>query len=133
MKMMIGKVTMLGIVMFTCLSVSVWAQKKDDKQNGKEYHGRHGHHSGHRGDGYRNGMLADKVYRITQADSIQAKKMKPIVDRASARLKALQDDFQKEEKIILDSLNQQLKPMLKDDQRKRLDEFGEKRGSHRSR
>lgn len=127
-----GKISLLGIIVFSCLSVSVWAQKKDGNQNGKEHHGRHGHHSSHRGSSYRNGTLADKVYYITQADSIQTKKMKPIVDKASNRLKALRDDFEKKEKSVLDSLNQKLKPMLKDDQKKRLDDFSERKGSHRS-
>jgi hypothetical protein len=127
MQRLNGKVTMLGIIMFMCLSVSVWAQKKDDKRNGKEYHGRHGHHSGHRGGGYRSGTLAEKINHITQADSIQAKKMKPIVDKASVRLKVLRDDFHKKEKVVMDSLNLQLKPLLKDDQKKRLDDFSERK------
>lgn len=120
------RITMLGIAMFTCLSVSVWAQKKDDNQKNKEHHGRHGHYSGHRG-GYRNGTLADKVYHITQADSIQAKKIKPMVDKASIRLGVLRAEYQKKEKIVMDSLNLQLKPLLKDDQKKRLDDFSEKK------
>jgi hypothetical protein len=128
-----GKISMLGIIVFSCLSVSVWAQKKDDNQNGKEHHRRHGHHCSQRGGGYKIGTLADKVYYVTQADSIQTKKMKPIVDKASTRLKALRDDFRKKEKLVLDSLNLQLKPLLKDDQKKRLDDFSERKGSHKSR
>ncbi len=124
-----GKLTVLGIVLFTCLSVSAWAQKKEDGQNGKGNYGKHGHHRNHgaRGD-YKNGTMADKVYRITQADSIQAKKMKPIVDKASNRLRTLRADYQKKEKIVLDSLNLLLKPLLKDDQKKRLDDFNERKG-----
>jgi hypothetical protein len=133
MKTMNVKMAVLGIAVFTCLSVSAWAQKKDDNQNGKGHYGRHSHHSGHRGGGFKNGTMAERVYRITQADSIQAKKMKPIVDKASDRLKNLRADFQKKEKVVLDSLNLQLKPLLRDDQKKRLDEFNEKRGTHRSR
>jgi hypothetical protein len=114
------------------LSMSTWAQKEGDNRHGRGHHGKHGEHRNydHRS---KNSTLADKVYRITQADSIQAKKMKPIIDKASNRLKILKADFKKKEKMVLDSLNQQLKPLLKDDQKKRLDDFNEKKGTHRSR
>jgi hypothetical protein len=123
------KVVMLGIITFTCLSASVGAQ---DHKSGKGHHGRHGDHGSYSGN-FKNHSLADKVNRVTQADSIQAKKMKPIIDKVSTRLGVLRAEYQKKEKIVMDSLSLQLKPLLKDDQKKRLVEFSEKRGIRRLR
>jgi Spy/CpxP family protein refolding chaperone len=123
------KAVMLSIIAFTCLSASVVAQ---DHKNGKGHQGRHGGHRSYSGK-FKNHSLADKVNRVTQADSIQAKKMKPIIDKASTRLEVLRAEYQKKEKIVMDSLSLQLKPLLKDDQKKRLDELGGKRGSGRLR
>jgi hypothetical protein len=96
---------------------------------------RGGHGGGHHGKGH-NGRdksydqkegkrnLSDKIYRITQADSVQKIKMKPLVDKASKRMETLRASYQAQEKKVLDSLRTKLKPILKEEQLKRLDDFG---------
>jgi hypothetical protein len=106
--------------------------------SGMAQHGKH-HGDGHRGDGghreskvksdYRHsgkGDVAQRVYRVTDADSAQRVKMKPAVDRASKRLEALRQSYHKQEKQVLDSLSLQVKPYLKEEQAKRLTEWREK-------
>ena len=89
----------------------------------------HRHHGDHRDNGKSRDQhfgkrdLAQKVYRITNADSVQKTKMKPTVDRAAKRLEALRLGYQKQEKRVLDSLSLQLKPYLKEDQLKRLTDW----------
>jgi hypothetical protein len=132
MKTMKGRIAMMGIVVLTCLAMSAWAQKKEDAKVEKGHDRGHRHHGKHGGrDSYKNSTVADRVYRITQADSIQAKKMKPVVDKASDRMKALRADYQKKEKIVMDSLKLQLKLLLKEEQNKKLDEFNDRKGNHR--
>ena len=121
---------MVGVVLVVLLlSISQvgWAQhghRKDDGHNGKGHYGKN--HYGHRGDvdGKRN--LSAKIYRVTQADSIQRKKMQPVVDKAEKRLSVLRTKYQEQEKKVLDSLRLQLKPILKEDQWKRLEDFKNK-------
>ncbi|MBS1976729.1 MAG: hypothetical protein JST46_05135 [Bacteroidetes bacterium] len=60
--------------------------------------------------------FASHVYRVTDADSLQRVKMKPAVDKASARLEALRERFRKQEKQVLDSLCMKIKPVLKEEQ-----------------
>ncbi|MBY0433697.1 MAG: hypothetical protein K2U26_06275 [Cyclobacteriaceae bacterium] len=92
-------------------------------------HGRHdrkdsyGYQSGYRGQG----SLSEKIIRVTQVDSAQAKKIRPVIERSERRVRALRADFQKKEKQAMDSLQLALKPMLKEDQRKRLTEFSERK------
>jgi hypothetical protein len=93
-----------------------------------------GHHRGHDGhDKYRyensgKKNLSDKVYRVTQADSLQKQKMKPAVDRASKRLESLRLSYQKQEKRVMDSLSLQVKPYLKEEQLKKLNDWKDKTG-----
>ena len=94
----------------------------------QDRHGHHGkHHDGGRDKHYNESSgkrnLSDKVYRITQADSVQKQKMKPAVDRASKRLESLRLSYQKQEKRVLDSLSLQLKPILKEEQLQKLNDW----------
>jgi hypothetical protein len=132
MKTMKRKIMTLSIVALTCLAMSTCAQKNEDNKNrdgnngGHRYHGKHG-----RKNSYKSGAMADRIYIVTQADSIQARKMKPAVDKASDRVKALREEYQRKEKVVMDSLRLLVKPFLKEDQNKRLDDFSERKGSHR--
>ena len=109
--------TLIGV------SGNAFGQRGDSYGLGKG----HGHNGYDRNDAKARkdpkGNFSNRIYRITEADSVQAKKMKPVVDRASKRLEALRLSFQKQEKRVMDSLSLQVKPMLKEDQWKRLDDF----------
>jgi hypothetical protein len=94
-----------------------------------------GHHKKHDGDHDKHHDknsgkkdLSSKVYRITDADSLQKQKMKPSVDHASKRLESLRLSYQKQEKRVLDSLSLQVKPYLKEEQLKKLNDWKDKKG-----
>jgi|GEM_PF-3447343 len=114
---------LLSLGLATIVSLSAMAQGHHD-----------GHHKKHDGDHskhyYANSgrNLSDKVYRVTEADSVQKQKMKPAVDRASKRLESLRLSFQKQEKRVLDSLSLQVKPYLKEEQQKKLNDWKDKKG-----
>ncbi len=96
-------------------SAGVYAQRHD----GRSKH-RKGHEAFRRG-GERN--FSAQLVRVTQADSVQKKKLQPALDKVSKRLEALRASYQKQEKRVLDSLDAQLKPVLKEDQLKRWEDF----------
>lgn len=98
------------------ISAGAYAQRHD----GRGKHGGRGHDAFRRG-GDRN--FSEQVVRITHADSLQKKKLQPALDKVSKRLEALRASYQKQEKRVLDSLDAQLKPVLKEDQLKRWDDF----------
>jgi hypothetical protein len=107
----------LGIV--AVVSVGVLAQG-----HGRGHGNRHDEHKGkHRYEGSAKKNLSDKVFRITDADSLQKQKMKPAIDRASKRLESLRLSYQKQEKHVLDSLNLQVKPYLKEEQLQKLNSW----------
>lgn len=111
----------LGLAMAVC--AGVMAQGHGDhhrRHEGKDGKRRY-EHSGKRN-------LSERVYHVTQADSVQKLKMKPSLDRASKRLESLRLAYQKQEKRVLDSLGLQVKPYLKEDQLKKLNEWKEKAG-----
>lgn len=108
-------ITILGILLTFGLTQQSLAQHK----------GRH--HKAH-GDGKRKygGMNTDfshKIYRITEADSTQKIKMKSLLAKADKRLEVFRKDFQDKEKKLIDSVKAQLKPILREDQFKKLEEF----------
>ena len=121
------KTKMKGWIMaLTCMALiaasgSLLAQRGDSHHHGKgRGHGEDLHASARNDSGK---GFSNRIYRITQADSLQELKMKSIVDRTCKRLESLRLSYQKQEKKVLDSLSVQLKPILKEDQMKRLDDF----------
>ena len=125
-----GKWMMVALVLL--ISAGANAQRHDGrgKHGGREYDGGKGHEAFRRG-GDKN--FSAQVIRVTHADSLQKKKLQPTLDKASKRLEALRASYQKQEKRILDSLDAQLKPVLKEDQLKRWDDFKYHRYDSKSR
>ena len=121
-KKMVG-VVLVGLLL--SISQVGWAQhghRKHDGHNGKGRHSKN--HYGYNVDGKIN--LSARIYRVTQADSVQMKKMQPMLDKAAKRMDVLRTKYQDQEKKVLDSLRLQLKPILKEDQWKRLEDFKNK-------
>jgi hypothetical protein len=114
---------LFGLGLATVVSMSVMAQ-----DHGDHHHKRHDdkgkHHYEH--SGKRN--LSERVYHVTNADSVQKQKMKPAIDRASKRLESLRANYQKQEKRVLDSLSLQVKPYLKEEQLQKLNNWKDKTG-----
>ena len=118
-----GKWMVMALVLL--ISAGAYVQRHD----GRGKHGGRGHDAFRRG-GDRN--FSEQVVRITHADSLQKKKLQPALDKVSKRLEALRASYQKQEKRVLDSLDAQLKPVLKEDQLKRWDDFKYHRYESRS-
>ena len=117
-------ISLMSLFLFTMLSPDGLAQGKSNRHRDRHrHHG--GDYYGHRGS-QMHGDLSSKIYRVTHADSLQAKKMKPLLDKASNRIEILRANYHLQEKRVLDSLRFQLKPILKEDQLKRLEDFKSK-------
>jgi hypothetical protein len=100
----------------------------------QHYHGnKKGFDREHRGN--RSGF-AEKIYKITQADSLQRRQMQPIVEETMKSIDALQQKTNNEVTILLDSMIVALKPILKADQISKLDGFSKNKtdyGRHHQR
>ena len=115
---------MLFFILAAGMSANTFAQGKgghDRGQHGKDHKGKHDDSD------HSKKSLAAKIAKVTDADSAQSVKMKPVIDRASKRLEALKAAYEKQEKKALDSLKLQLKPYLKDEQQKKLEAYLSKR------
>jgi hypothetical protein len=114
---------LLSFGLATAVCMGALAQGHGDHR--QRHDGKGGKHR-YENSGKRN--LSDRIYRITQADSLQKQKMKPSVDRAEKRLASLRLSYQKQEKRVLDSLSLQVKPYLKEEQLKKLNDWKDKTG-----
>ena len=108
---------LLSLGLATAVAVGTMAQGNGhhQKKHGDRKDGRY------ENSGKRN--LSEKVYRITQADSVQKAKIKPTVDHAAKRIEFLRASYRKQEKKVLDSLGLQLKPYLKEEQLKKFNDW----------
>jgi hypothetical protein len=117
------RIIVVRAMIFLAIGLSTYAKGQGHPGHGKSG----GHHAKHGGD-YKNANgkrnLSDKIYRITEADSLQKIKMKPLVDKAAKRMESLRASYQKQETKTLDSLRAQLKPILKEEQLKKLEGYG---------
>ena len=113
---------MLSLGLATIMCVGAAAQDHRGGRHGQDHRGK-----SHDGKATSKG-LAEKVYRVTGADSVQKKKMKPAVDRASKRLETLRASYRKQEQKVMDSLSLQVKPFLKEDQLKKLNDWNAGKG-----
>ena len=108
------------------MTVSIGAMAQGHGDNHRKRHD--GDHGKHRYENSEKRNLSDRVYRITNADSLQKQKMKPAVDRASKRITSLRLTYQKQEQRVLDSLSLQVKPYLKEEQLKKLNDWKDRAG-----
>ena len=81
---------------------------------------------GDRGGSRRTGFQK-MIYRIAQVDSSQRQQIQPILDEASGKIESLEKISNGRMTEIMDSMKLKLKPMLRDDQYKRLEDFSSKR------
>jgi len=66
------------------------------------------------------------IYKIIQPDSDQAKRIRPVTEWASRQIDSLEVSSNLGLAAVLDSVKKQLKPMITEEQFKRLDEFDSK-------
>ncbi len=77
--------------------------------------------------------FADKIFRITSADSAQAKQMKPVIEKTMIQIDSLENHSRREAKVLLDSMKASLRSILKSEQMEKLNEFTTKMGHSRHR
>lgn len=129
-----GRLVVLGILVFASLSVNSWAQQERRHGHEKQHHKQHGKFGKQerKNTNYRSEKLENRVFRITQPDSIQQKKIKPIIEKTSKRLIALRAESERKEKNTMDSLQISLKLILKTDQLNRWKSYSEKKNDKKS-
>lgn len=110
---------LLCLGMATVVNLSAMAQG-----HGGDHRKRHDGNKGrHRYAHSTKSNLSDKVFRITEADSLQKQKMKPAIEHASKRLESLRLNYQKQERRVLDSMSVQVKHFLKEEQLQKLNSW----------
>jgi uncharacterized membrane protein YraQ (UPF0718 family) len=73
--------------------------------------------------------FSNAIKRVVKPDSVQAKRIKPITDWAAHQVDSIERSSNAQMSELLDSVKVQLKPILNEEQQKRLDEFqGRARG-----
>ncbi|MEO7990428.1 MAG: hypothetical protein ABI663_12860 [Chryseolinea sp.] len=83
-----------------------------------------------RGDDDKKAWFAHTIYKIIKPDSAQARKIKPITEWASQQVEQVENKSNQELIKIMDSVKVQLKPIITEEQLKRLDGFSEKAKGH---
>ena len=72
------------------------------------------------------GGLSHFIERAVKPSAEQSAKIKPLAEKASARIEVLQGGCNAEIKTVLDSLRTQLQPILSKDQLEEFDEYLQK-------
>ena len=67
--------------------------------------------------------FAGTIYRVVKPDSTQVEQIKPITDWASQQIEAIETSSNAQMSAVLDSVKTQLKPILNEEQQKRLEDF----------
>lgn len=109
--LMIGATLIIGILI-GALGVGLWGKQSrragkssaNWRQEGKE-------------------IFMQRIIKEANADSLQAKQMKPLMIETMARIDSLQAVTDKEVHAVVDSFEEKLKPILREDQLKKLQEF----------
>ena len=73
-------------------------------------------------------VFMQRILKEANADSLQAKQMRPLMMETMASIDSLQRKTDKEVHAVLSSFEERLKPILREDQLKKLQEF-HRRGS----
>ncbi|MEQ1584607.1 MAG: hypothetical protein ABL895_01915 [Cyclobacteriaceae bacterium] len=71
-------------------------------------------------------VFMQRIIKEANADSLQAKQMKPLMMETMARIDSLQNETDKNVHAVLGSFEEKLKPILREDQLKKLQEFHRK-------
>lgn len=116
--LMIGTTLIIGILI-GALSVGLWGNQSRRggrssakwRQEGKE-------------------VFMQRIIKEANADSLQAKQMRPLMMETMASIDSLQKETDKKVHAVLNSFEEKLKPILREDQLKKLQAF-HRRGKER--
>jgi len=67
-----------------------------------------------------------KIFTVVEADSAQAKQIRPLINETMAEIDSLQKQTDREVVKVVDSLEMKLKPILTENQMQQLKEFHRK-------
>lgn len=112
--LMIGATLIIGILI-GALGVGLWG--KQSRRGGKSS-------ANWRQEGKE--IFMQRIIKEANADSLQAKQMKPLMMETMARIDSLQAVTDKKVHAVVDSFEEKLKPILREDQLKKLQEFHRK-------
>ncbi len=107
---MIGATLIIGILI-GALGVGLWGNQS--RRGGKSVGGRQGGKE----------ILMQRILKEVEADSLQAKQMKPLMLETVASIDSLQMETDKNVRAVLISFEEKLVPILREDQLKKLQEF----------
>jgi len=71
-------------------------------------------------------VFMQRILKEAEADSLQAKQMKPLMLETMARIDSLQMETDKKVRAVVVSFEEKLTPILREDQLKKLQEFHRK-------
>lgn len=108
---MIGATLIIGILI-GALGVGLWGNQS--RRGGKASAG------GRQGS---KEVLMQRIIKEVEADSLQAKQMKPLMLETVANIDSLQMETDKKVRAVLVSFEEKLVPILRADQLKKLQEF----------
>jgi hypothetical protein len=74
--------------------------------------------------------FAEKILRVTDADSVQAKQMRPVIERTMTKIDTLQNQTNAQVRALTDSMIVELKPFLKVEQLEKLNGFTKNKMNH---
>jgi deoxyribodipyrimidine photolyase-like uncharacterized protein len=109
--LMMGTTLIVGILI-GALSVGLW--EKQSRKGGKPS-------ASWRQEGKE--VFMQRIIKEANADSIQARQMKPLMMETMARIDSLQMETDKKVRSVVDSFEEKLKPILREDQLLKLREF----------
>jgi hypothetical protein len=109
--LMIGATLIVGILI-GALSVGLWT--KQSRRGGKPS-------VSWRTEGKEKFM--QRILKEANADSIQARQMKPLMLETMERIDSLQTETDKKVHAVVDAFEEKLKPVLREEQLKKLQEF----------
>jgi hypothetical protein len=109
--LMMGATLIVGILI-GALSVGLW--EKQSRRGGKPS-------ASWRQEGKE--VFMQRIIKEANADSIQARQMKPLMMETMARIDSLQMETDKKVRSVVDSFEEKLKPILREDQLLKLREF----------
>jgi len=109
--LMVGATLIIGILI-GALGVGLWGNqsRRGSKSN-----------ASWRQDGKE--ALMQRILKEANADSVQAKQMKPLMIETMARIDSLQMETDKKVRSVINSFEEDIKPILREDQLKKLQEF----------
>jgi hypothetical protein len=109
--LMIGATLIIGILI-GALGVGLWGNQS--RRGGKPS-------ASWRQEG--KAVFMQRILKEANADSLQAKQMRPLMMETMASIDSLQKETDKKVHAVVDSFEEKLKPILREDQLKKLHEF----------